>query len=132
MPDMRRVIYNIMRNFGHDVFLQRRLPDSRTGQYSDPNFTTKLERHTVRDMIPSSTQLAGTADEQEEGVVTTVDVVFWFLWDVAPKQGDRIYEEDPRYVQRQSTWLLDYAHPMRGNRGRIEYWSCGATRETPT
>jgi hypothetical protein len=126
------VIHGILRDEGHNVYLQRRKVDDLT-QAPHPHaiYESKLERHTTRHMHPSSTGLATMGTDKVEGRVTTVDAVYWFLWTVNPKQGDRIYENDPRYTSRQSVWEIDYAQPMRGTRGRVEFWAVGATRTSP-
>jgi hypothetical protein len=119
----------ILRRYGHDVYLQRRLPDSSTS--SRVRYSTKFERHTTRNMHPSSVGLASEAEEEVEGLVHNADRVFWFRWTTDPREGDRIWEEDPRvrFKGQPSIYKIDMAHAMRGVEGRIEFWVCGCTRD---
>lgn len=125
----------ILQQWGHDVFLQRRTPDGRDWQ-------NQLERHTVRHMYPSTRGLPTVMQERPEGLVHTVDMIYYFRHDAKPREGDRIYEMDDRFDGRgkcepnldgigQTTWLIDYALPMRGRNGSIVYYTCGVTREGP-
>lgn len=120
----KRTLHHILRNYGHNVLLQRATADGK-------NFTGQLERHTVRHMEPTA-RLGLVQQEQFEGTVRDVDLVYYFLAEANPRDGDRIYERDERWPHRQTTWIIDYALPMRGERGQIEYWAVGATRESPS
>lgn len=142
MADLRAVVKGIMQQYGHDVYLLRRGPDVDNGPYPGPTYANKLERHTVRNMLPgSSTGLGHVLQEADAGLRTDVDLVFWFLWDVNPKEGDIIYEELPQSKKGGdgklisstygSSWVIDYAYPFRGIGGRVEYWGCGATKDEP-
>lgn len=141
MVDLRRTFNGLLRNWGHDVLLQRRLPDVYNDPHPKPLFATKLERHTVRHMYPTNRALADVQAEHMEGLVITVDMVYYFKWDVSPEEGDRIYEIDDRVPKGDSfrtvtntvreLYTIDYALPMRGKGGSIIYWACGATRSDP-
>jgi len=123
MPDLRRRMERILRDYGHNIYLQRRTGDSSvTGEAS---YANGFERHTVRNMIPSSVGMARAAQEAMEGRIVDVDVVYYFQWDANPLEGDRIHEVDPR---GHLVFDIDYSYPHRGNGGRIEYWACGATK----
>lgn len=122
--DARRAMLRIMRRYGHDVYLRRRLADTSPAQYSDRHYSHR-ERHTVREMIPSA-RLAGARSEKAEGVISEIDVVYWFLWGATPKEGDLV--EEPQVGKR---YVIDYAHALRGERGRIEYWTCGCKQTDP-
>lgn len=122
----------ILGNWGHDILLQRRDP-------SGKDWTHTLERHTVRHMYPATRGLPTTMQERPEGIVHTVDMIYYFRPDARPREGDRIYELDERYNDRndmntrpgQTTWLIDYALAMRGRRGAVVFYTCGVTRENP-
>lgn len=114
----------ILRNYGHNVLLQRRTPN-------DDGWQTRLERHTVRHMEPSA-RLGLIQQEQDEGIVRDVDIVYYFRPGAMPREGDRIYERDSRYPSGQTTWIIDWALPLRGEDGRIEFWAAGTTRESPS
>jgi hypothetical protein len=128
VTDLRRTLHGILRDYGHNVYLQRRVANVTNGPYVEPRYTERLEKHTVREMIPSTVQLANILEEQTEGNVTTVDKVYWFMWDVNPKKGDRIYDDRPT---GREIYTIDYAYPYRGQKGRIEYWGAGVTRAVP-
>lgn len=97
-------------------------------------------------MYPATRGLPGISQDRAEGIVHTVDMIYYFLPDAKPREGDRIYEEDDRFTSPpnerprrnhigtkggQTTWIIDYALPMRGVGGRIVFWAAGVTRETP-
>lgn len=139
MADLRKVVYRILRDYGHDVHLQRRIRDKEIGQYFTQQYSRRVERHTVRHMHSSSVALAGATQQEREGVVSNVDRVYWFRWDVNPAEGDIIIDSKPtdgmtgsKHVRREpEKFVIDYAQPMRGNGGRIEYWACGVSRTGP-
>lgn len=125
MARLRRVLDKVLRDWGHDVILQRASGDAW-------KWTAEYERHTVRSMYPSGrAALAHVQEERTEGLVHTVDMIYYFRRDACPREMDRIYEKDDRYPSGQTTWLIDYALPMRGKGGLVDYWMVGATRENP-
>lgn len=138
MANLRRDMDRILRDYGHNVFLRRRdrsLPWTEDVRWvTDEDGNPLLEKHTVRHMHPSSVALSGATQQETEGVVTNVDRVYWFRWDVNPTEGDEVLDFKPSGmppVQKQETYHIDYAQPMRGNGGRIEFWAAGATRTDP-
>lgn len=134
MANLDYAINWILRTHGHDILLQRRDP-------SGVEFQNRLEKHTVRHMYPNTRGLAGILQYQPEGRVHVVDMIYFFLPNARPKEGDRIYERDPRFSDHvadggkfndgQTLWLLDYALPMRGRNGKIVFYAAGVTRESP-
>lgn len=128
MTDLRKTVEGILRKWGHNILLQR-VNTIHDGE--EPDYTTQLERHTVRHMYPANRGLPGIAQEQIEGVAYDAEMIYYFMWDVNPASGDRIYEELERYPNTLNVWLIDFALPMRGRGGRIEYWVCGASRSEP-
>lgn len=127
---LEAALNNVLRNWGHDILLQRRTPDRR-------DWTTILERHTTRHGYPANRGLPQVMREREEGIVHSVDMLYYFRREAHPREGDRIYELDPRFEgysgsnTGQTTWLIDYALPMRGAGGKIVYYIAGVTREGP-
>ena len=126
--DLRKTVENILKRWGHNILLQR-VQSIHDGE--EPDYTTILERHTVRHMYPANRGLPGIAQEMPEGVTYDCEMIYYFMWDVNPASGDRIYEELERYPNNLNVWLIDFALPMRGVKGRIEYWVVGASREVP-
>jgi len=131
MANLKRALNEILRDWGHDVFLQRKDP-------SGSGWQNVLERHTVRHTYPSVRGIPQIMSERSEGLVHAVDLVYYFRPEASPREGDRIYEHDPRYKGHvgpsgsgQTTWLIDYALAMRGYGGKIEFWTIGCTREEP-
>lgn len=119
----RKKMDQILGKWGHDVYLQRRLWDD-----EDNKFLNKLEIHTVRHMYPSNRALPRTLEEKVEGLTNTVELLYFFRYNANPGEGDRIYDHDPN---SKTTWLIDWALPMRGRGGQIVYWTTGVTREGP-
>jgi hypothetical protein len=124
MINPERTFKKILREYGHDILLQRRISD-------DFLYSETFERITTRHFFPSSEALAQAQREDNEGINTNVDLIFYFESEVNPKQGDRIYEESPSNVNDPNIYLLDFAAPVRGKFGKIVYWIAGATRERP-
>lgn len=139
--DLRREFESIVRQWGHDVLLQRRILRSQTGIYGtaeNNGFSTKLERWTVRHTLQRETQLIAAMRTKPEGLNVAADLIYYFPWDARPKEGDRIYEMDERYdtapkddVRFASTSIIEYAQPMKGRGGRVEFWIVGSMRERP-
>lgn len=124
MIDPKKAFRKILREWGHDILLQRRIDDNF-------NYSDKFERVTTRHFFPSAETLAQTQREDSEGINTNVDLIFYFESEINPKQGDRIYEESPSNINDPNMYLIDFAAPVRGRLGVITYWIAGATRERP-
>jgi hypothetical protein len=125
MIDPKRAFKKILREWGHDVLLQRRLDDNFL--YSDT-----FERVTTRHYFPSAEALAQVQREDNEGFNTNVDLIFYFEDSVRPKQGDRIYEESDININEPNIYMIDFAAPMRGRGGNVVFWTVGASRERPS
>jgi len=130
MADLRQAFDYILREWGHNILLQR-------WNGVECKYETTLERHTVRHKYPAVRGLPGIMQEQPEGLTHVVDMIYYFRRDAKPKEGDRIYEEDERYAgypdnnTGKTVWLIDYALPMRGRGGKVDYWMVGCTRARP-
>ena len=124
---MKKDFNSIIRQYGHDVLLQRR---TQTVD-SIPTYSDVLEKHTVRADSPNSRTLIKSQSENMEGLVNTSERIYYFKSEVNPYEGDRIYEVDYRNNKYQSVWVIDQAFPMRGIDGHIVYWAAGATRIKP-
>lgn len=123
MINIRQEMKKILRGWGHDVYLQR---------WKNNKYAPDIEKYTVRYTYPRLASLSNTQSPKREGLVQDVDLLYFFSWDANPREGDRIYEEDPRFASNHTMWKIKYALAMRGRGGRIEYWVCGANRELPT
>jgi hypothetical protein len=125
VTNLSRTFKEILRKWGHDVLLQRRLDDSY-------NYSSRFERVTTRHMYPANSDLVNILKESSEGNITdAVEYIYYFDSSVNPRTGDRIYENIQGHADPNSVYRIDYAVPMRGRFGKIEYWVAGATRETP-
>ncbi len=118
----------ILREYGHDIYLNRR------SQSSDGNVTYSdtFERHTVRHTMGNNRALPTTQQEYKEGIFSASERLYYFRAAAQPFDGDRIYEEDPRTENRQTVWFIDGVLPMRGLNGDIDYYVAGATRLDPS
>lgn len=123
MIDLRQEMHKILKNWGHNIYLQR---------WKNNRYDDALEKITVRYTYPRLASLGATQDFVKEGIVQDVDILYHFPWDTSPRENDRIYEEDPRFASNHTMWKVKYALPVRGRGGRIEYWICGCNREIPT
>lgn len=120
--DLRAEMDAELRGYGHNILYQR---CTNSGAYSQ-----EYERHTTRHRYPASVGLPSAEQSQMEGLTHSVDMIYYFRWDVNPRERDRIYEDDIRYTTY-VMYTIDYAVPMRGVGGRIEYWVAGASRQEP-
>lgn len=121
MINIEKTFAKILREWGYDVYLQRKLANG--------NYSSQLERVTTRSVFQNGRQNTQAKQEQDEGVEINSEVVYYFEADVNPQEGDRIYEMLPNSHQKQTIYVIDTASPLRGRLGRISYWSVGATRE---
>lgn len=127
MANMRSEFESILRQYGHDIFLQRRTQNT-SGL---PTYSDTLERHTVRFSVTATRTIPKTQAEQMEGITNTSERIYYFKNDANPYEGDRIYESDLRNEENKTVWVIDQAIPMRGLGGNIVYWYAGATRIKP-
>jgi hypothetical protein len=67
VANFRKAMDKILRDFGHDIYLQRRSADGK-------EWGTKLEKHTVRHIYPSVRGLPQIMQERPEGKPHTVDM----------------------------------------------------------
>lgn len=125
--DLRRVFESFLRKYGHDVILER---------HDSEDNITRYERHTTRHMYPGSGGLAGINQEQIEGITYDAEMLYYFKWNVNPREGEALFELDPRYkgfeLNGATRWKFSFAIPMRGIGGRVEYWVVGVDRTDPS
>jgi len=125
MISISRAFKNVLKEWGHDVLIQRRLDD-------DFNYSSRFERVTTRHMYPANSDLVNLLRENSEGTsADAVEMIYYFESNVNPKTGDRIYENIDVDASKPTIFLIDYAIPMRGRFGKIEYWVAGVTKEKP-
>lgn len=125
MINAKRVFNKILKEWGHDIFLQRRVSD-------DFVYNDVLERHTTRSTLPRTIALANAQEEVPEGTIVNSEIVYYFEHAVNPKAGDRIYEQSYNSLEDSIIYKIDDAFPVRGRLGEINYWVVGATREVPS
>jgi hypothetical protein len=122
MIDIKRSFKKILREWGHDVYIQRVL--------SNGNHANQFERVTTRQVGQSGISNANASQEFPEGLYTNYDAVYYFEDHVYPKEGDRIYENfSLKASKNYSLFRMDAVTAVRGRQGKINYWVVGATRE---
>lgn len=128
MTSMRSDFEDILKTWGYNIFLQRRI-----NPYNEETarFERVLEKHTVRSAYPRKNSLQTTAEEAVEGITHNFDLMFYFKHDAEPHRGDRIYEEYQGMPSDTARYLIDEALPLRAEKGQIAFWTVGATQETP-
>jgi hypothetical protein len=125
MINSKSIFKKILREWGHDVLLQRRLSDD--GLYSD-----RFERVTTRHITAASRYLASTKEEEIEGIIINSDRIYYFESSINPNSGDRIYESSPAGLNDYIIYVIEECYPVRGRLGEIHYWTVGATKESPS
>ena len=122
MIDVKKTFKQILRQWGHDVFLQRILAN---GNHADT-----FQRVTTRQLGQSGAINANSVSELEAGLFTKYDAVYYFEENVNPREGDRIYESYSTKITKDMTrFRIDTSTPIRGRLGKVNYWIVGATRE---
>lgn len=118
----KRTFEKILREWGHDILLQRVLENG--------NFSPVMERVTVRNIGQSGLSNTKARKELEEGIVTDYDGIYYMQAEIAPKEGDRIYEAYSAKVGSKYTiFIIDSVTPVRGRFGEVVFWVVGATRK---
>jgi hypothetical protein len=125
MINAKKVFKKILREWGHDILLQRRLSD-------DFVYETDMQRYTTRSHLPKKFALATSQQEEAEGLIVNSDLLYYFESTVNPKPGDRIYEGSFNPLEPMMMYLIDDAYPVRGRLGEVMYWIVGATKEVPS
>ena len=120
MIDLAATFRNTLKQWGHDILLQRRLND-------DMLYSARMERITVRSYNAQLTGQTNSLAENIEGLNVNSEMIYYFESSSNPRSGDRIYEEYPTGVQ---IFLIDQSTPIKGRLGKIVYWVVGATRES--
>lgn len=122
MIDAKRSIHKILREWGHDVHIQRMLPN---GNHSD-----RFQRVTTRAVGQSGIGNATSTRSLDEGLFKNYDMVFYFESSVNPKEGDRIYENYSMKASKNYTMFrIEAVSATRGRLGKIAFWVVGASRE---
>lgn len=128
---MRQEFDRIIKNYGHNIYLQRRLSD---GSYKD-----SLEIHTVRFSLGTSRGLPDIRQEATEGILNSSKRIYHFRYDAEPFENDRIYEVEPTRTKAENSlasgrliFIVDTVAPMYGIGGNLVYWQVGATRIFPS
>jgi hypothetical protein len=111
----------ILREWGHNVHIQRRL--------SNNKYSERFERVTTRHVGQSGVSNSLSMDIYEEGLEAKHDIIYYFQANVNPKQGDRIYENYSSRNRNYSIFIIENATPIRGRLGKILFWTVGAKRE---
>jgi hypothetical protein len=127
--DLRREFDNILKNYGHNILLQRDSNSLVPGK--TPDYGHVLEMHTVRHVYPNSNSLGFVQQEHIEGLNYDVDVVYYFRHDANPDPGDRVYDNIESFPNGSIIFTIDWAAPMRGRGGQIVFWAAGCTKQIP-
>jgi hypothetical protein len=124
MINASKAFQKILREWGHDVLIQRRLSDD--GVYSD-----RFEKVTTRHITAASRYLASTKEETTGGVIINSDRIYYFEASINPKSGDRIYEELSSGLESQILYVIEECYPVRGKQGKIEFWTVRSNKRKP-
>lgn len=117
-----RSFRKILREWGHDVYLQRIL--------SNGNYSENLEKITTRQVGQSGMINTDSMSQNEEGINVIYDAVYYFEANVNPKEGDRIYEDiSSKNHRNYSMYVIQAASLNRGRGGKNVFWSVGVKRE---
>jgi len=122
MINVKKTFRQILKQWGHDVYIQRILPNG--------NHSERMERVTTRHVGQGGQINANSVQELPPGLFTKYDAIYYFESEINPKEGDRLYETVSVKADKSSTlFRIDTATPIRGRLGKIDYWIVGATRE---
>jgi len=122
MTSTKRAFERTLKQWGHDVLLQRMLENG--------NHSKKMEQVTVRSVGQNGLSNTRSRSEEDEGLVTDYDAVYYMEASIDPKEGDRIYEGYSAKVGKNySIFSIEAISPNRGRFGEILFWTVGTTRE---
>lgn len=122
MIDPAKTLRKILKEWGHDVYIQRSLANG--------NHSKTLEKVTTRQVSQSGKMNNDAMVQFDEGYLVKYEVVYYFEESIEPKEGDRIYENISSKNHRDYTmYIIQAASPVRGRHGRVLYWIVGASRE---
>lgn len=117
-----RSFRKILREWGHDIYLQRIL--------SNGNYSETLEKITTRQVGQSGMINTDSMRQDDEGINIIYDAVYYFEAKVNPKEGDRIYEDiSSKNHRNYSMYVIQAASLNRGRNGKNVFWSVGVKRE---
>lgn len=122
MIDAKRSFEKILREWGHDVYIQRILANG--------NHSERLEKVTTRHVGQNGRQNALSEREMPDGNQVRYEMTYYFQGHINPKEGDRIYEGYSfKASKNYSMYRIEAVTPMRGRNGKIVFWVAGASRE---
>jgi hypothetical protein len=146
--DLREQFEGFIEQYGQMVILQR-LNMNIHCQYcwneiygeADPQcphclgrgYASQLERHVSRRMSSLNAHRQQLLTQSAPGPELIDELFWWFEWDVNPQLEDMVYEVtwidgSYRLVDKLVTaYRVNYAVPMRGAGGRIEFWRVAAS-----
>lgn len=124
----------ILKQYGHDVYLNRRI---RSDGHDQGSYSDVLEIHTVRHILTFGLT---SQDEAMEGILNTSERFYWFRLNAQPLEGDRIYEAEPdlridKTIPQQidqTVWVIEAVIPNRGLNGEIDFYKVGVSRFRPS
>lgn len=138
---LREEFDKILQEYGHWVILQRtsrkircrcwnersQEADSKCPLCLGSGWVSRAERHLVRQENASQVvSRPAVRTQTEPGIIWTPANQFFFRHDAHPQVGDMIYEvgwKGNRPVNLIAAHVIQHAEPVRGERGRIEYWN---------
>ena len=123
MSYMKSEFDKIIRNYGHDVYLQRRINHYNGKSEYSGTYEIWSVRHMESGSLPDAQQ------ETKEGINNSSERIYWFTAEAAPNPGDRIHEVDANLPR--TIWTIDVSLPLRGVSGEIEFFKTGCSREWP-
>lgn len=138
-----------MKDYGYPILLQRiggklrcrcwnekyQEADSRCPICVGTGWVSRMERHTVRDKSAGQAmQRMGLGQQTEIGKIWIDAKTIYMSHDTHPKVGDYVYEVGWTNAQKPShlihTYRVNDIIAVRGDNGRIEYWSVSVKSET--
>lgn len=146
--DLRKEFEIVLQETGHYILLQRTKKGLRcrcwSERYLEPiencpicNGTgrvVRIERHLSR--RDSASQIVSSPNLTQQAPIGRMSLDaqrFFFKHDAHPQVGDYIFEvgwnkETPTHLQK--IYAINEVQPMRGDRGRIEYWRVSVREES--
>lgn len=146
--NLRDEFHEIMQNYGHYILIQRTGRSIRCSCWSEKyqeaepecslcggtGWLSRIERHLTRKESASQIISKPNLRQQNPTGKTWIDTHhFYFYHNVHPQVGDYIYEvgwsgHKPTHLSRM--YMINDIDPLRGDNGRIEYWTASAKAET--
>jgi hypothetical protein len=121
----------ILRDYGHDIYLRRRRTTVGSGPYMNVSggmYEINIERWTTYRVLQKGMNIG--LEPLDEGLVSEADAVFYLSQESVPKTDDLIIEETPHERSNREVYMINRAIPYYFGT-IVTYYAAYCTRIEP-